>query len=136
MREEGHTSGLTGQTSRKSKDASNIQEYDLRTQNSSLPGLGYGPIHIPLPDLVSSNNEGNDRGLSKRVYEDWRWTGVPSSIEEEMHKFVIRNFHSTIDRSSVELFGIDCVDVFGKQVDFGRTRCRRDQRTKHQVCWI
>ena len=116
--EAGHTSGLMGQSARKSKDASNIQEYDLRTQNSSLLGLGYGASSHSFAGswYIPTMNGGFDRGLKQRVYDDWRWTGVPSSIEEEMHKFVIRNFHATIDRGVfVELFGIDCLDVFGEQ---------------------
>ena len=118
LEEEGHKQWM-GQGHRKTRNAANIQEYDLRTQNSSLLGLGYGAFSHSFSGswYMPTNKDGFVKGLNNTVYDRSQWKAVDSGLREEMHKFMIRNMPTSVCRSTFQqLFQTDCMDVMGKQL--------------------
>ena len=116
--QEGHGDQI-GQPLRRTQNAANVQEFDLRTQNSNLLGLGTSALsHAFAGAWYTTAYDGNfDTSLQRMVYDkdEPRWLGVPTSIQEEKHKFVIRNFASGINRATYKtLFHEDCLQTFEK----------------------
>lgn len=101
----------------RTRNAANIQEYDLRTQNSSLLGLGYpsrshafaGWYYIRDTQLGDGSFVGalREQNKGERIYR-----GVPADHREEMHKYVVTNIRGGFQRQEFrDLFGIDAVDA-------------------------
>lgn len=96
--------------------AENIQEVDMRRQNSSLLGLGYGSqSHIfgyfwyQHPETIYFKEKPNIQIAP--------FIGIKSSLEEEMRKFLINNLQTGFDREIfLKLFGKDILKVFSKEI--------------------
>jgi len=106
---QGHTD-KSGQGQRRTRNAANIQEYDLRRQNSSLLGLGYPARahsfagHYYSPDT----RPGFDAGLQQEEAQARVWRGVEVDDIEEQHKYLVNNFRTGFVRSEFEsIFGAD-----------------------------
>lgn len=103
-----------GQGPHRTVNAANLQEFDLRTQNSSLLGFGYPArshsfagyyyVRDTTKGFVPSLREQNAAG--ERVY-----MGIRADIREEMHKYVVTNIRGGFDRQEFrDLFGADAVE--------------------------
>ncbi len=92
----------------------NVQEFDLRRQNSSLLGLGYPAYshafasHYYQPVFRT----GFQTSLQRDMGEPGRqWEGVRVDALEEQHKYLVRNFRAGWSRAEFQqLFGCDCVE--------------------------
>ena len=116
---EGHTDEHGG-GQRRSADAANLQEYDLRRQNSSLLGLGFPArahafgSYFYAPD----RSEGFDPALQREISGKRRWVAVPSHGPEEAHKYLVANFRTGFDLAEFEgLFGCQPEDVAGEALE-------------------
>jgi coproporphyrinogen III oxidase-like Fe-S oxidoreductase len=125
LREGGHASGM-GQAPRKTRDAANIQEYDLRRQNSSLLGLGFpASSHAFGRSFYQPRMRGGfDETLSQELEGEAEWMAVPSSEVEERHKYLVSNLRTGFSRVEFrELFGLDVAeavpDMLEKLQDLG-----------------
>lgn len=109
----GHSAEL-GQVLRKTRNAANIQEYDLRRQNSSLLGLGvpsrahaFGGAYY-MPDF----HRGFEVVREPAPLEARRWRAVPSDDLEEQHKYLVSNLQTGFTRSEFHgIFGCDVLDA-------------------------
>jgi coproporphyrinogen III oxidase-like Fe-S oxidoreductase len=106
-----------GQGPRRTRNAANIQEYDLRRQNSSLLGLGFPArahsfgSHYYLPEVGNSF----DASLDRELAGDRRWRAIRSDHTEEMHKYLVSNLRTGFSRSEfVAIFGKDPTDIVPK----------------------
>jgi coproporphyrinogen III oxidase-like Fe-S oxidoreductase len=113
LAEAGHGSDL-GQGPRRTRNAANIQEYDLRRQNSSLLGLGFSArahsfgSHYYLPDAA----EGFDAALKREREGERRWRAIRSDLAEERHKYLVSNLRTGFTRTEFKaLFNIDPVEA-------------------------
>jgi len=113
LAEAGHGSDL-GQGPRRTRNAANIQEYDLRRQNSSLLGLGFPArahsfgSHYYLPDV----QEGFDPSLKREIGGVRRWRAIRSDLQEERHKYLVSNLRTGFTRTEFRsLFNIDPVEA-------------------------
>jgi len=109
----GHSDKM-GQGARKTKNAANIQEYNLRRQNSSLLGLGYPArshsfgAHYYAPEVGSDF----DSGLAAELAHKRRWRAVEVDDLEEQHKYLVNNFRTGFSRSEfVSIFGVEAREV-------------------------
>ena len=94
----------------RTQDAANIQEYDLRRQNSSLVGLGFPARAHAFGGYyyVRSTQDGFVPELRHQNTGARRWRGVRSDHNEEMHKFLVTNIRNGVDRAEfAQLFGQD-----------------------------
>jgi oxygen-independent coproporphyrinogen-3 oxidase len=100
----------------KSAYARNLQEADLRRQNSSLLGIGYGAQshvfgHLWYQHPKSINCQPLD--LTKIP----PCVGIRSNGKREMVKYVVNNLRSGFSKSSFrKIFGVDVEDVFKKEL--------------------
>lgn len=96
----GH-SDKSGQGQRRTRNAANIQEYDLRRQNSSLLGLGYpARAHSFAGHYYSPNTDsGMDAGLREQAEHGRVWRGVEVDDVEEQHKYLVNNFRTGFTHS-------------------------------------
>jgi len=103
-----------------SERAENVQETDLRKENSSLLGIGYSAqshafsqawyAHPHLVDLALADHKPNYKRLPV-------FTGVRGSLDEEMRKFIFSNLQRGFSRKFFSgLFGRDPVDFFRKEI--------------------
>jgi coproporphyrinogen III oxidase-like Fe-S oxidoreductase len=113
LAERGHVD-KSGQGRRRTQNAANIQEYDLRRQNSSLLGLGYPSRahsfggHYYSPDT----SIGFDEGLARESATGRVWRGVAVDDREEQHKYLVTNFRTGFSRAEFEsIFGVDVCTV-------------------------
>jgi hypothetical protein len=113
LAEAGHGSDL-GQGPRRTRNAANIQEYDLRRQNSSLLGLGFPArahsfgSHYYLPDA----SEGFDPSLQRELGGVRRWRAIRAGVEEERHKYLVSNLRTGFTRTEfLSLFGVDPIEA-------------------------
>ena len=109
FQESGHSAQM-GQGPRRTRDAANIQEYDLRRQNSSLLGLGFpASSHAFGNWFYQPLMQGSfDESLESELDGPHRWTAVPSSDEEERHKYLASNLRTGFTRAEFrDLFGMD-----------------------------
>jgi oxygen-independent coproporphyrinogen-3 oxidase len=98
-----------------SEDADNIQETDLRKENSSLIGIGFsaqshafGEAWYSHPHSVVRKNKPH-RGIPG-------FWGVRGNLDEEMRKFIVTNFRSGFSFSLFKkLFGKDARTVFMRE---------------------
>ncbi|MDD5066907.1 MAG: radical SAM protein [bacterium] len=96
--------------------AENVQEVDMRRQNSSLLGLGYGSkSHVfghfwyQHPKTMFFKNEPKERIPD--------FIGIPSSLKEEMRKFVINNIQTGFERKAFyRLFKKDILKIFPGEI--------------------
>lgn len=96
--------------------AENIQEVDMRRQNSSLLGLGYGSqSHIfgyfwyQHPETIHFRKKPGTRIAP--------FIGIKSSLKEEMRKFVVNNLQTGFERKLFSrLFGKDVLGVFPEEI--------------------
>ena len=109
LSEAGHASAM-GQGPRRTRNAANLQEYDLRRQNSSLLGLGFPSRahsfgnHYYSPDV----SEGFDPSLNKDIAGNRRWRAIRSDDTEEMHKYLVSNLRTGFTRTEFKsIFGTD-----------------------------
>jgi len=109
LSEAGHGSDL-GQGPRRTRNAANIQEYDLRRQNSSLLGLGFPArahsfgSHYYLPDVA----EGFDPSLRREIGGERRWRAIRADGAEEQHKYLVSNLRTGFTRAEFHaLFDMD-----------------------------
>ncbi len=102
-----------GQERHRTADAANLQEYDLRRQNSSLLGLGYPSRshsfagHYYFRDtsrgFVDDLRDQNASG-------DRRYLGLPVDLAQEERKYLVTNIRTGFLRSEFrELFGRDAL---------------------------
>lgn len=139
LEEAGHTSDL-GQVRRRTRNAANIQEYDLRRQNSSLLGLGVpsrahafgGAFYLPAfsPDLSDV------RGDAMVPIAERTWQAVRADDVEEQHKYLFSNMHTGFDRAEYRaLFGHDVLerhaDALQRLVDLGAASIHDDRIDSH-----
>jgi oxygen-independent coproporphyrinogen-3 oxidase len=103
----------SGQGPRRTADAANLQEYDLRRQNSSLLGLGYPARahsfggHYYSPDLAPGVEPGLAADFEGRV-----WRAVASDEVEERHKYLVSNLRTGWDEAEFAgLFGVGSREV-------------------------
>ena len=109
LADSGHADA-SGQGHRRTRDAANIQEYDLRRQNSSLLGLGFpASSHAFGNWFYQPQMQGSfDDTLDAELEGPHRWTAVPSSDEEERHKYLASNLRTGFTRAEFsDLFGMD-----------------------------
>ncbi len=113
LSKEGFASHL-GQGPRRTSNAANIQEYDLRRQNSSLLGLGFGARahsfggHYYIPDAA----DGFSTALQRELSGTRRWRAIRADETEEQHKYLVSNFRTGFTRAEFrELFKCDPVSV-------------------------
>ena len=109
LAEAGHGSDV-GQGPRRTRNAANIQEYDLRRQNSSLLGLGFPArahsfgSHYYLPDVQA----GFDPSLMREIGGERRWRAIRSDPAEERHKYLVSNLRTGFTRTEFRaLFDMD-----------------------------
>jgi coproporphyrinogen III oxidase-like Fe-S oxidoreductase len=125
LSEEGFASHM-GQGPRRTRSAANIQEYDLRRQNSSLLGIGFVARahsfggHYYMPDAA----EGFDKALGRELGGERRWRAIPADSAEEQHKYLVSNLRTGFARSEFDaLFAVDPISVapeaFQDLVDLG-----------------
>lgn len=99
-----------------SEDADNIQETDLRKENSSLIGIGlsaqshaFGEAWYNHPLSVIRKNKPAHRGIPG-------FWGVRGNLDEEMRKFIVTNFRGGFSFSLFKkLFGKDARTVFMRE---------------------
>ena len=110
---QGH-SDQSGQGQRRTRNAANIQEYDLRRQNSSLLGLGYpARAHSFAGHYYSPNTRaGIDAGLQEQADHGRVWRGIAVDDVEEQHKYLVNNFRTGFTRAEfASIFGTDACSV-------------------------
>jgi len=112
----GHSSGM-GQVPRRTRNAANIQEYDLRRQNSSLLGLGFPARshsfggHYYSPDA----SDGFDPSLQRDLKGGRKWHAISVDDKEERHKYLVSNLRTGFTLAEFRtLFGMDAVDAAPK----------------------
>jgi oxygen-independent coproporphyrinogen-3 oxidase len=96
-------------------DAANLQEYDLRRQNSSLLGLGYPARSHAFGEYfyVRDTSRGMVGSLREQNAGARRYLGCPSPLEEERHKYMVTNIRAGFDREEYRgLFGVDAAEHF------------------------
>lgn len=115
LEEAGHNIRVGGRT-RRTANAANLQEYDLRRQNSSLLGLGFPSrahafgAYYYAPDT----RPGIEGGIEQWTAGGGRWLAVPSDDLEEQHKYLISNLRTGFPRAEFrQLFGRDCRELEG-----------------------
>lgn len=109
----GH-SFVAGGKRRRTANAANVQEFDLRRQNSSLLGLGFPARAHAFGGFyyAPDRREGIDGALKREREEGRRWWGVPADDAEERHKYLVSNLRAGWDRAEFQrLFGMDCLDA-------------------------
>ena len=133
----GH-SDKSGQGQRRTRNAANIQEYDLRRQNSSLLGLGYpARAHSFAGHYYSPNTQaGIDAGLAEQAAHGRVWRGVEVDDLEEQHKYLVNNFRSGFSRAEfTSIFGTDvstvAPDAFAKLESCGIITVDEDRVRTH-----
>lgn len=116
-----------GQTPRRTLNAANLQVYDLRTQNSSLIGMGFPARAHSFGGFYYTRDVGQlsiGQGVRREIAEGRRYWGVPGDDTEEMHKYIVTNIRGDFERSEFRaLFGQDAVeampDVFSTYRELG-----------------
>jgi oxygen-independent coproporphyrinogen-3 oxidase len=105
------TAGLVAQRGvdpGRTRNAANVQEYNLRRQNSSLLGLGFpAQSHAFGQWFYEADARGGfDEALGRQNQTGRRWMGVPVDVEEEKYKFWVDNLVTGFDSAEFEtLFG-------------------------------
>jgi oxygen-independent coproporphyrinogen-3 oxidase len=139
LSEQGHNTDM-GQGPRRTRNAANIQEYDLRRQNSSLLGLGFIARahsfggHYYMPDA----SEGFNPALKRELAGTRRWRAIRADATEEQHKFLVSNLRTGFTRAEfAQIFGKDPIatapEAFQDLVDLGAlsvTKTAVHSRTK------
>jgi oxygen-independent coproporphyrinogen III oxidase len=107
----GHSTDM-GQGLRRTRNAANIQEYDLRRQNSSLLGLGFPARshsfggHYYSPDA----SDGLDPALQRDLKGGRKWHAIAVDDKEERHKYLVSNLRTGFTRTEFQsIFGMDPV---------------------------
>lgn len=96
--------------------AENVQEVDMRRQNSSLLGLGYGS-HSHIFGYFWYKHDKATCFKEKPSNEIPPFIGIDGSLEEEMRKFVINNIQTGFERKLFkQLFGKDVMEIFPKEM--------------------
>jgi oxygen-independent coproporphyrinogen III oxidase len=116
LKERGHATKGDGRM-RRTQDASNMQEYDLRRQNSSLLGLGFSALSHSFGSLFYTNDRSEDYEASLRrdVGGDRRWRGIDATGQEEHHKYMVTNLRTGWDNAEFRaLFGCEPTDLAPK----------------------
>ena len=109
LREHGFVTPL-GQTASKTQNAANIQEYDLRRQNSSLLGFGLpARSHAFGSFYYETAVEGHD--IAGALEDDRRgvrrYRALPVTAVEERHRYLVHNLRTGFPVSQFEaLFGM------------------------------
>ncbi|TNF24219.1 MAG: radical SAM protein [Deltaproteobacteria bacterium] len=108
MREHGFSTPL-GQTASKTKNAANIQEYDLRRQNSSLLGLGVpARSHAFGSYYYEAAIDGDDIAgtLERDRTQPRRYRALAVDDVEERHRYLVHNLRTGFKLSEFDaLFG-------------------------------
>jgi len=99
------------------EEAANIQETDLRKENSSLLGIGYSAqshafaqVWYQHPCLVALKSSPRYKKLPS-------FRGVKGCLNEEMRKFVFSNLQKGFSRTFFyQLFKTDVLSVFGREI--------------------
>lgn len=119
----------------RTRNAANVQEYDLRRQNSSLLGLGFPARSHAFgqwfyePDVSG----GFDPALTRHNEGGRRWKGVPVDEREEQHKFLVDNLVTGFDvRTFQGLFGCDPWETAGE----GLTRLAQLGVVRREGNWV
>jgi oxygen-independent coproporphyrinogen-3 oxidase len=109
----GH-SFMAGGKRRRTANAANVQEFDLRRQNSSLLGLGFPARAHAFGGFyyAPDRREGLDGALRREREHGRRWWGVPADDAEERHKYLVSNLRAGWDRAEFQrIFGMDCLEA-------------------------
>lgn len=127
----------------KTQDADNMQEYNLRRQNSSLVGLGFPARSHAFAGYyyVRELKKGFVPELQNQLADGRRFWGVPVDDNEEMHKYLVTNIRDEFERSEFqELFGVDAVDalpeVFESLGSLGAVEVRDRTVKFHTGNWV
>jgi|GEM_PF-1721245 len=118
MREAGFATPL-GQTASKTKNAANIQEYDLRRQNSSLLGLGLpARSHAFGSFYYETSVDGDDIAgtLARDRERPRRFHALAVDDVEERHRYLVHNIRTGFKLSEFQrLFGTTPWDAAPRQ---------------------
>ncbi len=109
-----------GDRTRRTANAANLQEYDLRRENSSLLGLGFPSRAHAFGSWYYSpdTRSGMLGGLQEWLDGQPRWQAIPTDLVEERHKYLAENLRTGFTRAEfVELFGVDCMEVAGPALE-------------------
>jgi len=109
-----------GDRRRRTADAANLQEYDLRRQNSSLLGLGFPARAHAFASCyyAPDRSEGFDPALERDLSGDRRWTAVASDLTEEAHTYLVSNLRTGFDVAEFDaLFGCRPERVAGEALE-------------------
>lgn len=115
LAEVGHADQL-GQGRHRTRNAANIQEYDLRRQNSSLVGLGFPARSHSFANhyYVPAVDAGFDAALGEHVGGSRRWRAIRVDEHEEAHKFLVTHVRRGFRVAEFRhLFGLSPLDVAG-----------------------
>ena len=132
------SSGLVSQRAvdpGRTRHAANIQEYNLRRQNSSLLGLGFPARSHAFGQWFYEPNVagGFDPALARHNQGQGAWTGVPVDAKEEAHKFLVDNLVTGFDlREYRALFDGDPWETAGE----GLTKLSRLGVIRRDGDWV
>lgn len=110
---QGHTNTME-QGPHRTRNAANLQEYDLRKQNSSLLGFGYPARSHSFGGFYYQRDteDGFVPALRRQNAGTRRYKGLRADLREEMHKYLVTNIRGGFARSEfVDLFGMDPRDA-------------------------
>jgi coproporphyrinogen III oxidase-like Fe-S oxidoreductase len=108
---------IKAENSGSSEEAANIQETDIRKENSSLLGIGYSAqshafsqVWYEHPHLVIKKNKPDYKKLPI-------FRGVRGNLDEEMRKFIFNNLQKGFSRRFFyKLFKRDVLLVFNQEI--------------------
>jgi oxygen-independent coproporphyrinogen III oxidase len=108
---------ISAENAGSSEKAENVQETDLRKENSSLLGIGYGSQSHAFgqawyqhPHLIMMKSKPDFKKIPP-------FFGVRGSLDEEMRKFIFSNLQRGFSRKFFyALFGEDALKVFKGQI--------------------
>lgn len=109
----GHTAALE-QGPHRTRNAANIQEYDLRKQNSSLLGFGYPARSHSFGGWYYARETagGFVPALREQNAGARRYHGIRADLREEMHKYLVTNARGAfVEKEFRDLFHTDPREV-------------------------
>lgn len=135
LEEHGHAN-LMEQGPHRTRNAANLQEYDLRKQNSSLLGFGYPARSHSFAGWYYQRETGVGfvPELQQQNAGARRYKGIRADLREEMHKYLVTNIRGTISRKEFsDLFGLQpeqaMPEAFRVMEQLGAVAYRDDQVT-------
>lgn len=111
---------LLQQENHRTVSAANIQEYNLRRQNSSLIGLGFPARSHAFAGYyyLREHRTSFDADLQDQLYNGRRYLGYKVDVKEEMYKFLVTNIRASVDRREfLDLFGVDIMEAIPEPIE-------------------